>query len=73
MDYKVAASADRLAGLAFRLTDANNHLLLLFYENALHFYRRQDGTYSLLASSGPLAPIAAAARSASKCERRGVR
>ena len=45
VDYKVAASADRLAGLAFRLTDANNHLLLLFYENALHFYRRQDGTY----------------------------
>ena len=58
VDYKVAASADPLAGLAFRLTDANNHLLLLFFENALHFYRRQNGTYSLLASSGPLAPIA---------------
>jgi hypothetical protein len=30
----------------------------LFYENALHFYRRQNGTYSVLASSVPLAPIA---------------
>jgi Zn-dependent metalloprotease len=58
VDYRVGASSQRLAGLAFRLTDANNHLLLLFFDNALHFYRRQNGTYSLLASSGPLAPIA---------------
>jgi bacillolysin len=58
VDYRVGASANRLAGLAFRLTDVNNHLLLLFYDNALHFYRRQNGAYALLASSGPLAPIA---------------
>ena len=57
VDYRVG-SGPQLAALAFRLTDANNHLLLMFYQNALHFYRRQAGTYALLASSTPLAPVA---------------
>ena len=58
VDYRVGASSQRLAGLAFRLMDVDNHLLLLFYENALHFYRRQSGAYVWLASSGALAPVA---------------
>jgi hypothetical protein len=58
VDYRVGAGAQQLAALVFRLTDASNHLLLLFYQNALHFYRRQGGSYALLASSPPVAPIA---------------
>src|SRR5262249_6766503 len=57
VDYHVG-SGPQLAGLAFRLTDANNHLLLMFHSNALYFYRKQGGIYTLLASSAPLAPIA---------------
>ena len=57
VDYRVGSGAQRLAGLVFRFTDVNNHVLLLFYENGLHFYRRQDGVYTLLGSSqmGPIA------------------
>ena len=51
VDYRVGAGPRHLAALVFRLTDANNHLLLMFYENALHLYRRRGGGYSLLASS----------------------
>jgi hypothetical protein len=59
VSYVVGASSERLAALAFRVTDANNHLLLMYYQNALRFYRRQAGTYTLLASSAPLAsPLA---------------
>ena len=59
VDYRVGAGAQQLAGLAFRFTDVNNHLLLLFYDNALHFYRRQNGAFVLLVSSPGLAPVAA--------------
>ena len=59
VDYRVGTGTQRLAGLAFRFADVNNHLLLLFYENALHFYRRQNGGFELLASSPALAPVAA--------------
>jgi hypothetical protein len=45
--------ATQLAALVIRLTDANDHLLLMYYQNGLHFYRRQNGTYTLLASSAP--------------------
>jgi len=57
-DYRVGANPQRLAGLAFRLTDVNNHLVLLFYNNALHFFRKQSGAYTLLASSAPFSPPA---------------
>ena len=59
VDYRVGANPQRLAGLAFRLTDVNNHLVLLFYDNALHFFRKQSGDYTLLASSSPLSAPAA--------------
>ncbi|HEY1306713.1 MAG TPA: M4 family metallopeptidase [Vicinamibacterales bacterium] len=57
-DFRAGASAQQLAALVFRLSDEDNYLLLMFYQNALHFYRRQAGVYTLLASSAPLAPVA---------------
>jgi RHS repeat-associated protein len=42
-------SSPYLAALVFRLTDANNHLLLLANDGLLQFYRKQGGTYLLLA------------------------
>jgi hypothetical protein len=57
-DYRVGNSPQQMAALVFRYFDQNNHMLLLFYQNALHFYRRQSGTYTLLASSAPLPPVA---------------
>jgi hypothetical protein len=59
VDYRVGGNAHQLAGLAFRFADENNHLLLLYYDSALRFYRCEAGDYVLLASSDPLAPIAA--------------
>jgi hypothetical protein len=47
-----------MGGLAFRLTDVSNHLVLVTYENRLQLYRRQAGMYTLLASQ-PLAALAA--------------
>src|SRR6185295_17232715 len=38
-------------GVIARLTDTNNHFVLLTYSNTLQLYRRQGGTYTLLASS----------------------
>src|SRR6185436_990422 len=52
-----AGATQPVAAIVFRLTDANNHLLLMFNQNALHFYRRQAVTYTLLGSSGPLSPL----------------
>ena len=56
-EFRVGPGSQRLAGLVFRFRDVNNHLLLLFYENALQFYRRQNGAYTLLLSTsmGPVA------------------
>jgi hypothetical protein len=68
VDYRVGSGA-QLAAIAFRLTDANNHLLLMFYSNALHFYRKQAGIYTLLASSAPLAPIASGSTQRLECGR----
>jgi hypothetical protein len=39
-----------LAALAFRLVDANNHLLLVAYGDSVQLYRKQAGVYTLLAS-----------------------
>jgi hypothetical protein len=58
VDYRVGAGPNQLAALVLRYTDENNHILLMFYQNALHFYRRAAGAYTLMASSPPLAPIA---------------
>jgi hypothetical protein len=59
VDYRVGNDPDPLGALVFRYTDELNHLLLMHYQNALHFYRRLLGDYTLLASSPPLTPIAA--------------
>jgi uncharacterized protein DUF4038/collagenase-like protein with putative collagen-binding domain len=56
-DYRVGGQP-QLGALVFRLTDANNHLLLVAYGDALNFFRRQNGVYTLLASQ-PVAAIAA--------------
>lgn len=49
-------SGNLFAGLAFRLIDANNHLLFAVYGDSLQLYRRQSGGYTLLASQvvGPV-------------------
>jgi hypothetical protein len=57
VDYHVG-SGWGMGALAFRLTDGNNHLVLLTYLNQLQLYRRQAGNYTLLASQ-PLAALAA--------------
>ena len=57
VDYRVGSGSEPLAGLVFRFSDVNNHLLLLFYQNGLHVYRRQSGNYILLGSSG-MGPVA---------------
>jgi hypothetical protein len=49
VDYHVGTGPG-MGGIAFRLTDANNYLLLQTYNQALQFYRRQSGVYTLLAS-----------------------
>jgi hypothetical protein len=59
VDYRVGAGPNQLAGLVVRFVDENNHYLLMFYQNTLQFYRRSLGAYKLLATSPPLAPIAA--------------
>src|SRR5439155_11296629 len=56
-DYRVG-SGPQLGALVFRLTDANNHLLLMAYGNALQVYRKQNGAYTLVASQ-PIAAVAA--------------
>jgi len=53
-----AGAGSGLGGLAFRLVDANNYLLIETYGGNLQFYRRQNGAYTLLASA-PLAPMIA--------------
>jgi hypothetical protein len=56
VDYRVG-SGPQMGALAFRLQDADNHLLLLVYGNQLQFYYKQNGTYTLIASR-PVASIA---------------
>ena len=58
VDYRVGGSTQPVAGLVVRMTDANNYLLLQFYQNTLRFYRRQAGAYTLLGSSAALGPVA---------------
>jgi glucose/arabinose dehydrogenase len=50
VDYH-AGSGPGMGALVFRLTDANNFLLLETYLNALHVYRRQAGMWVFLASA----------------------
>jgi fibronectin type III domain protein/HYDIN/CFA65/VesB family protein len=50
MDY-TAGSGPGMGGVAFRLTDSNNYLLLETYVNQLQLYRRQGGTFTLLGSA----------------------
>src|SRR5204862_4895110 len=56
VDYRVG-SGPQLGGLAFRLTDTNKHLVLLADGSALQLYRKQNGTYTLLASQ-PIPAVA---------------
>ena len=58
VDYRVGTSPNQMASLVFRFIDANNHVLLMFYDSALHLYARQNGVFTLLASSVPLFPVA---------------
>jgi hypothetical protein len=48
-DY-VVGSGPGLGALAFRLTDADNFLLLMAFGNSLQFYHRQAGVWTLVAS-----------------------
>jgi Putative binding domain, N-terminal len=60
VDYR-AGTGPGMGALAFRLTDAENHLLLLTYLNQLQLYRRQKAAYTLLATAplpGALVPDA---------------
>lgn len=50
MSVDVRVGTAPLAGLAFRLMDANNHLLLVVNGDTLQFYRVQGGARELLAS-----------------------
>jgi hypothetical protein len=49
IDYRVGGGPG-MGALVFRLTDANNFLLLETYLNGLHLYRRQAGAWVFLAS-----------------------
>jgi len=56
-DYR-AGTGPGLGALAFRLTDANNFFLLETYTGSLQLYRRQAGTFTLLASAPIGQPVA---------------
>ena len=71
VDYR--GTGAHLGGLAFRQTDANNHLLLLVSGATLQLYRRQAGAFVLLTSQRSRAALAAGARTGWKCGRRGAR
>ena len=49
VDYR-AGGGPGMGALAFRLTDANNFLLLETYQNVLYFYKQQGGFWVPLAS-----------------------